>query len=184
MSGNDKATSKQTLTDLGLSVVTKRETNDSVGEGTVIRTEPAAGNQVEGGSTVILYVAKPSVDTSVIVPAVEGMDEGKARSELRSLNLVTKVVEQASDQPAGTVLSQNPSAGTQTSINGVVILYVSTGVPETPVDPNAGADLNGDPNTIVKEWDEDLGDGNWDHRWQTGDGSVYSASSGFLYKEG
>ncbi len=184
VSGNDKATAKQTLTDLGVSVVTKRETNDSVGEGTVIRTEPAAGNQVEGGSTVILYVAKPSVDTSVIVPAVEGMDEGKARSELRALNLVTKVVEQASDQPEGTVLSQNPSAGTQTSINGVVVLYVSTGVPETPVDPNAGTDLNGDPNTIVKEWDEDLGDGNWDHRWQTGDGSVYSASSGFLYKEG
>ena len=112
------------------------------------------------------------------------MDEGKARSELRALNLVTKVVEQASEQPAGTVLTQNPSAGTETSINGVVILYVSTGVPEVTVDPNAGAELNGDPNTVVKEWDEELEDGNWDHRWQTGDGSVYSASSGFLYKEG
>ena len=184
VAGNDKATAKQTLTNLGVSVVTKRETNDSVGEGTVIRTDPAAGNQVEGGSTVILYVAKPSVDTSVIVPAVEGLTEGEARSELRALNLVTKVVEQASDQPQGTVLSQNPSAGTQTSINGVVVLYVSSGVPEVTVDPNAGAPLNGDPNSVVKEWDEDLGDGNWDHRWQTGDGSVYSSSSGFLYKEG
>lgn len=184
VAGTDKATAKQTLTDLGVSVVTKRETNDSVGEGTVIRTDPAAGNQVEGGSTVILYVAKPSVDTSVIVPAVEGLTEGEARSELRALNLVTKVVEQASDQPQGTVLSQNPSAGTQTSINGVVVLYVSSGVPEATVDPNAGAALNGDPNSVVKEWDEDLGDGNWDHRWQTGDGSVYSSSSGFLYKEG
>lgn len=184
VAGTDKATAKQTLTDLGVSVVTKRETNDSVGEGTVIRTNPAAGNQVEGGSTVILYVAKPSVDTSVIVPAVEGLTEGEARSELRALNLVTKVVEQASDQPQGTVLSQNPSAGTQTSINGVVVLYVSSGVPEATVDPNAGTALNGDPNSVVKEWDEDLGDGNWDHRWQTGDGSVYSSSSGFLYKEG
>ncbi len=184
VAGTDKATAKQTLTDLGVSVVTKRETNDSVGEGTVIRTDPAAGNQVEGGSTVILYVAKPSVDTSVIVPAVEGLTEGEARSELRALNLVTKVVEQASDQPQGTVLSQNPSAGTQTSINGVVVLYVSSGVPEATVDPNAGTALNGDPNSVVKEWDEDLGDGNWDHRWQTGDGSVYSSSSGFLYKEG
>ncbi len=184
VSGNDKATSKQTLTDLGLSVVTKRETNDSVGEGTVIRTEPAAGNQVEGGSTVILYVAKPSVDTSVIVPAVEGMDEGKARSELRSLNLVTKVVEQASDQPAGTVLSQNPSAGTQTSINGVVVLYVSSGVPEVTAAPSTGDVLNGDPNTIVKEWYEDLGDGNTERRWKTGDGNVYGEQSGFLYHEG
>lgn len=183
VAGNDKDTAKQTLTDLGVSVVTKRETNDSVGEGTVIRTDPAAGNQVEGGSTVILYVAKPSVDTSVIVPAVEGLTEGEARSELRALNLVTKVVEQASDQPQGTVLSQNPSAGTETSINGVVVLYVSTGVPETPVVTPAPA-VNGDPNTIIQEWDEDLGDGNWDHRYKTGDGSVYSSNSGFLYKEG
>lgn len=183
VAGNDKATAKQTLTDLGVSVVTKRETNDSVGEGTVIRTDPAAGNQVEGGSTVILYVAKPSVDTSVIVPAVEGLTEGEARSELRALNLVTKAVEQASDQPQGTVLSQNPSAGTETSINGVVILYVSTGVPATPVVTPAPA-VNGDPNTIIQEWDEDLGDGNWDHRYKTGDGSVYSSNSGFLYKEG
>ncbi len=183
VAGNDKDTAKQTLTDLGVSVVTKRETNDSVGEGTVIRTDPAAGNQVEGGSTVILYVAKPSVDTSVIVPAVEGLTEGEARSELRALNLVTKAVEQASDQPQGTVLSQNPSAGTETSINGVVVLYVSTGVPETPVVTPAPA-VNGDPNTIIQEWDEDLGDGNWDHRYKTGDGSVYSSNSGFLYKEG
>lgn len=183
VAGNDKDTAKQTLTNLGVSVVTKRETNDSVGEGTVIRTDPAAGNQVEGGSTVILYVAKPSVDTSVIVPAVEGLTEGEARSELRALNLVTKAVEQASDQPQGTVLSQNPSAGTETSINGVVVLYVSTGVPETPVVTPAPA-VNGDPNTIIQEWDEDLGDGNWDHRYKTGDGSVYSSNSGFLYKEG
>lgn len=183
VAGNDKDTAKQTLTDLGVSVVTKRETNDSVGEGTVIRTDPAAGNQVEGGSTVILYVAKPSVDTSVIVPAVEGLTEGEARSELRALNLVTKAVEQASDQPQGTVLSQNPSAGTETSINGVVVLYVSTGVPEAPVVTPAPA-VNGDPNTIIQEWDEDLGDGNWDHRYKTGDGSVYSSNSGFLYKEG
>lgn len=184
VSGSDKATAKQTLTDLGVSVVTKRETNDSVGEGTVIRTEPAAGNQVEGGSTVILYVAKPTVDTSVIVPAVEGMDEGKARSELRALNLVTKVVEQASEQPAGTVLLQNPSAGTETSINGVVILYVSTGVPEVAVEPTPEAELNGDPNTIIKEWYEDLGDGNTERRWKTGDGNVYGEQSGFLYHEG
>ena len=164
--------------------MTKRETNDSVGEGTVIRTDPAAGNQVEGGSTVILYVAKPSVDTSVIVPAVEGLTEGEARSELRALNLVTKVVEQASDQPQGTVLSQNPSAGTQTSINGVVVLYVSSGVPEVTAAPSTGDVLNGDPNTIVKEWYEDLGDGNTERRWKTGDGNVYGEQSGFLYHEG
>lgn len=184
VAGEDKATAKQTLTDLGVSVVTKRETNDSVAEGTVIRTDPAAGTQVEGGSTVILYVARPTVNTSVIVPSVEGMDDGKARSELRSMNLVTKVITQPSDQPEGTVLSQNPSAGTEVTINSVVVLYVSSGIPEVVVDPGAGGDvLNGDPNTIVKEWYEDLGDGNVERRWKTGDGNVYGEQSGFLYNE-
>ena len=184
VAGEDKATAKQTLTDLGVSVVTKRETNDSVAEGTVIRTDPAAGTQVEGGSTVILYVARPTVNTSVIVPSVEGMDDGKARSELRSMNLVTRVIEQASDQPEGTVLSQSPAAGTEVTINSVVVLYVSSGIPEVVVEPSTGGDvLNGDPNTIVKEWYEDLGDGNVERRWKTGDGNVYGEQSGFLYNE-
>lgn len=184
VAGEDKATAKQTLTDLGVSVVTKREVNDSVAEGTVIRTDPAAGTQVEGGSTVILYVARPTINTTVIVPSVEGMDDGKARSELRGMNLVTKVIEQASDQPQGTVLSQSPSAGTSVTINSVVVLYVSSGIPEVVVPPetDTGA-LNGDPNTIIAEWDEDLGDGNWEHRWKTGDGNVYGEHSGFLYNE-
>lgn len=179
VSGNDKATAKQTLTDLGVSVVTKRETNDSVGEGTVIRTDPAAGNQVEGGSTVILYVAKPSVDTSVIVPAVEGMDEGKARSELRALNLVTKVVEQASEQPAGTVLTQNPSAGTETSINGVVILYVSTGVPEVVTEPSTTTGGS------VPNWWEEIpeGSGNWvEIRHDDADGHDYRVDTGEMIR--
>lgn len=179
VSGNDKATAKQTLTDLGVSVVTKRETNDSVGEGTVIRTDPAAGNQVEGGSTVILYVAKPSVDTSVIVPAVEGMDEGKARSELRALNLVTKVVEQASEQPAGTVLLQNPSAGTETSINGVVILYVSTGVPEVVTEPSTTTGGS------VPNWWEEIpeGSGNWvEIRHDDADGHDYRVDTGEMIR--
>lgn len=179
VAGSDKASAKQTLTDLGVSVVTKRETNDSVGEGTVIRTDPAAGNQVEGGSTVILYVAKPSVDTSVIVPAVEGLSEGEARSELRALNLVTKVVEQASDQPEGTVLSQNPSAGTQTSINGVVVLYVSTGVPETPATPAPGT------TSSVPNWWEEFpeGSGNWvEMRHDDADGHDYRVDTGEMVR--
>lgn len=179
VAGTDKASAKQTLTDLGVSVVTKRETNDSVGEGTVIRTDPAAGNQVEGGSTVILYVAKPSVDTSVIVPAVEGLTEGEARSELRALNLVTKVVEQASDQPQGTVLSQNPSAGTQTSINGVVVLYVSSGVPETPATPAPGTTGS------VPNWWEEIpeGSGNWvEIRHDDADGHDYRVDTGEMIR--
>ena len=173
--GYDKNTAKQTLVDLGVSVTTRRETNDSVAEGTVIRTEPAAGSSVEGGSTVVLYVAKPTRVTTASVPSVEGVDETAARNAINTANLVPAVREVNSDQPAGTVIEQNPSAGDTVSLYSVVVLYVSTGVPEVVATP-APAEPNGDPNTIIQEWYDEVpeGSGNWVRRYLTGDGVTHN----------
>ena len=173
--GYDKDTAKQTLVDLGVSVTTRRETNDSVAEGTVIRTEPAAGSSVEGGSTVVLYVAKPTRVTTARVPSVEGLDETAARNAINTANLVPAVREVNSDQPAGTVIEQNPSAGDTVSLYSVVVLYVSTGVPEVVATP-APAEPNGDPNTIIQEWYDEVpeGSGNWVRRYLTGDGVTHN----------
>lgn len=173
--GYDKDTAKQTLVDLGVSVTTRRETNDSVAEGTVIRTEPAAGSSVEGGSTVVLYVAKPTRVTTASVPSVEGLDETDARNAINTANLVPAVREVNSDQPAGTVIEQNPSAGDTVSLYSVVVLYVSTGVPEVVATP-APAEPNGDPNTIIQEWYDEVpeGSGNWVRRYLTGDGVTHN----------
>ena len=173
--GYDKDTAKQTLVDLGVSVTTRRETNDSVAEGTVIRTEPAAGSSVEGGSTVVLYVAKPTRVTTASVPSVEGLDETAARNAINTANLVPAVREVNSDQPAGTVIEQNPSAGDTVSLYSVVVLYVSTGVPEVVATP-APAEPNGDPNTIIQEWYDEVpeGSGNWVRRYLTGDGVTHN----------
>ena len=173
--GYDKDTAKQTLVDLGVSVTTRRETNDSVAEGTVIRTEPAAGSSVEGGSTVVLYVAKPTRVTTASVPSVEGLDETAARNAINTANLVPAVREVNSEQPAGTVIEQNPSAGDTVSLYSVVVLYVSTGVPEVVATP-APAEPNGDPNTIIQEWYDEVpeGSGNWVRRYLTGDGVTHN----------
>lgn len=173
--GYDKDTAKQTLVDQGVSVTTRRETNDSVAEGTVIRTEPAAGSSVEGGSTVVLYVAKPTRVTTASVPSVEGLDETAARNAINTANLVPAVREVNSDQPAGTVIEQNPSAGDTVSLYSVVVLYVSTGVPEVVATP-APAEPNGDPNTIIQEWYDEVpeGSGNWVRRYLTGDGVTHN----------
>lgn len=173
--GYDKNTAKQTLVDLGVSVTTRRETNDSVAEGTVIRTEPAAGSSVEGGSTVVLYVAKPTRVTTASVPSVEGLDETDARNAINTANLVPAVREVNSEQPAGTVIEQNPSAGDTVSLYSVVVLYVSTGVPEVVATP-APAEPNGDPNTIIQEWYDEVpeGSGNWVRRYLTGDGVTHN----------
>ena len=36
---------------------------------------------------------------------------------------------------------------------------------------------------MIKRWSEDLGNGNWEDRYQTGDGKVYRADGTFLYQE-
>lgn len=158
VAGYDKDTAKQTLSDLGVSVTTRRETNDSVAEGSVIRTDPAAGSQVEGGSTVVLYVARPTRVTTASVPTVEGYDEDTARNVISTANLVTHVVEQASDQPAGTVLGQSPAGGTTVDLNSIVVIYVSTGVPEVAATPAPSTDGSGH----TTWWDQiPEGSGNW-----------------------
>ena len=124
----------------------------------MIRTDPASGSQVEGGSTVILYIARPTRVTTTSVPTVEGYTEDTARSAISTANLVTHVVEQASDQPAGTVISQSPAGGTTVDLNSIVVIYVSTGVPEVVATPAPSTDANG-----RVTWQDEIpeGSGNW-----------------------
>ena len=48
--------------------------------------------------------------------------------------------EQYSDQPVGTVISQNPAAGSTTKLNGRVNITVSAGPQPAPVEPEAPSD--------------------------------------------
>ena len=54
----------------------------SVASGAVIRTDPAAGTQVESGSTVVVYVSRPQVATTTKVPSLSGMSVDDARTLL------------------------------------------------------------------------------------------------------
>ena len=182
--GMEKDDAEARIKELGVSnVVSSFVIDDSVTSGTVVRTEPAAGQQVDGDSTITLYIAQASIDNTVVLESLEGLTEDQARSRLSAANLVPSITEIPSAMPVGTVLSMSPSAGTEVRIGTAVRLTVSSGVPPaTP--PPATPVLNGDPGTVIKTWSEDLGDGNWEDRYQTGDGSVYRSDGTFLYKEG
>ncbi len=183
VTGYDRDTGKQSLVDLGLSVTTRREVNDSVAEGTIIRTEPAGGTSVEGGSTVTLYVAKPTRVTTTNVPSVQGLDQSAARSAVNAASLVPATREVNSDLPAGTVISQQPAAGTQVSLYSVVVLQVSNGIPVTPPPTPTPFVYEGQTQIIINQWNELLPDGTYEKRWKTNTGDVYSENSGFLYNE-
>ena len=132
---------EQTLKDMGLNVLQKPMQDNTVASGSVIYSSPAAGETVEGGSTVILYTSRAVAQSTVMVPSLTGKTIEDARNDVRDLNVSIRTVDQASSEPAGTVLSQTPAAGSEVRISAVITLVVSTGVPETPVEtptPNTG----------------------------------------------
>ena len=125
---------EQTLKDMGLNVLQKPMQDNTVASGSVIYSSPAAGETVEGGSTVILYTSRAVAQSTVMVPSLTGKTIEDARNDVRDLNVSIRTVDQASSEPAGTVLSQSPPAGSEVRISAVITLVVSTGVPETPVE--------------------------------------------------
>ena len=129
---------EQQLKALGVSVLVTQAVDTTVASGAVIRTDPAAGTQVAAGSTVILYISRPQVSTTTKVPSLTGMNVNDARTLLVQNHLgLGSQSEEYSDQPEGTVLSQNPAAGATAKLNSRVNVVVSAGAapaqePEQP----------------------------------------------------
>ena len=105
----------------------------------------------------------------------KGMTIEEARNEVKGLNLSIRTIEQASEQPAGTVLSQSPDAGSTVRKSSVITLVVSTGVPEVvatpePVEPT----VNEDGTITVQE--------SW---WPSADGShqIHQLTDGTMWNE-
>ena len=141
-----QADAEQQLKDLGVSVLVTQAVDTTVASGAVIRTDPAAGSQVAAGSTVVVYISRPQVATTTKVPSLIGMSAGDARTLLVQNHLgLGSQSEQYSDQPVGTVISQDPAAGATAKMNGRVNIVVSAGPepapePEAPSDSTTGGD--------------------------------------------
>jgi beta-lactam-binding protein with PASTA domain len=91
--------------------------------GTIVAQQPAAGSQVLAGSSVDLVLA---VEGPLIVPGVVGMYRQEALAILLAAELASGIIkEQESDQPAGTVLEQQPSAGQLVARNTLVSLVIA-----------------------------------------------------------
>ena len=140
-----QADAEQQLKSLGVSVLVTQAVDTSVASGAVIRTDPAAGTQVESGSTVVVYVSRPQVATTTKVPSLSGMSVDDARTLLVQNHLgLGSQTDQYSDQPVGTVIGQNPAAGSTAKLNGRVNITVSAGPEPTPVEPEAPSDSGSD----------------------------------------
>ena len=84
-------------------------------EGTVLSHEPAANRRVAVETEVDLVAATP---VTVLVPDLVGLDEAVVDTLLGNTELTRGTVErEESRQPVGTVLTQEPAAGTRVVIN-------------------------------------------------------------------
>ena len=169
---------KKTLQDSGLQVVSKYVEDESVAAGTVVYTEPAGGETVEGGSTVNMYIARSKRDNMVSVTSVTGLQVSEGTADLQRQNLVVSVVEQPSSEAEGTILNQEPAAGNQVRIRSTVRLYVATAMPEVVQDPIASdSPSSGDG----ARWPQEITDDNGNTWWvdvEQRDGHVYRLDTG------
>ena len=152
-----QADAEQQLKNLGVSVLVTQAVEPTVASGSVIRTDPAAGSQVAAGSTVVVYVSRPQVSTTAKVPSLVGLSSvNDARTLLVQNKLgLGSTTEQYSDKPAGTILAQNPAAGSTVKVNGRVSVTVSAGPepePEVPEEPASSAESSDSASSSGDWW--------------------------------
>jgi eukaryotic-like serine/threonine-protein kinase len=144
---------KQVVTRLekrDLTAELEKRSSDTVQSGLAIRSVPGAGEVVERGEQIKVFIS--SGPELVAVPNVIGLSRESAEVRLGDAGLTPgQITEQQSEQPEGEVLAQDPGAGGEVERDTTVNLTVSTGVQTVDV-PNviglgagdAGAQLRAD----------------------------------------
>ena len=132
--GEDQESAVSTLRSEGLSPIV-RERSSSEPVDTVVEQTPAAGQRVDEGSSVTIFVSDGKVAE---VPDVTGLTQDEAEAELRDTGFRVSVRTRETDQPDedGTVLSQSPEGGASRRQSATVTSTVgglaAAGEPTTP----------------------------------------------------
>jgi beta-lactam-binding protein with PASTA domain/predicted Ser/Thr protein kinase len=120
----------------------------SVEEGLVIHSEPSAGTTLTKGTAVTLSVsAGPKLAK---VPVLVGSQRRLAVQQIRGRGLTPSVSEEESSTPAGQVISQSPSAGTEVERGSSVSIVVSSGEEQAQV-PNVIGRLRSEAVEAVRD---------------------------------
>jgi eukaryotic-like serine/threonine-protein kinase len=128
------------LTALGLEHETAEQHSDQPA-GTVIGQRPQAGTRVARGTTVTITVS--SGPETIQVPSVVGQSYEAASSALHARGFAVRRVDVDSNQPAGTVVEQDPAGGEFAPVTSSVTLSVSRG-PQTTAVPNVEGETRDD----------------------------------------
>ena len=129
VAGQDEDEARRQLQDLGFRVTPIAEASEVFEAGTVIRTDPSAGETVAEDSIITTYVS--AGPTPVVVPTVEWSTQQRAIEQLDGQGFEVEVqTAKDNDVDAGLVISQNPIGGSDAAPGATVQIVVSEG-PET-----------------------------------------------------
>ena len=133
----DEATVILAPLELGVEVV--EEFSEDIPAGTVIRTDPASGENARKGSPVTLFVSKGQ-ERYLIPSDLAGKDPNDATSALEALTLVISSTNEVFDEviPVGKVVSTDPVGGTSVKRETPVTILVSKGPAPVEVPPIIG----------------------------------------------
>lgn len=132
----DIFTVREKLNAMGLKFVEFKENSETVDDGNVIRTEPAAGTSVNVGDTVTVYICEKDNET-VAVPDIVTMSPEMAKLELESVGLTldTNYTSEASmTVPEGYIVRCAPVVGTPVAKGSAVKVVLSLGQKATTRD--------------------------------------------------
>jgi serine/threonine-protein kinase len=130
------------LSAAGLVVGTITPKDSDQPAGTVIAASPAEGTQVAKGSTVALTVSSGKVP----VPSVIGEPQEQAKADLSNAGFsVTVIPQTTSSVAAGTVIAQNPKAGTLLNQGKIVTITVAQAPPTPTPTPTPTGTSTGTP---------------------------------------
>jgi beta-lactam-binding protein with PASTA domain/predicted Ser/Thr protein kinase len=146
--GLSREEATENLEAAGFGARVKNVNSDSVEEGLVIHSEPSAGTTATHGSDVTLFVS--SGPKLAKVPVLVGTQRSVAVQQIRGRGLEPSVSEEESTSPAGEVISQSPSAGSEVEAGSSVAIVVSMGQQQAKV-PNVIGRLRSEAVQAMRE---------------------------------
>ncbi len=120
------------LRDVDVVVNEQDEPSSDVPDGDVIRCEPASGESMSEGDTLVVFVS--SGEEEVRVPSLRGQTQSQAEATLRDFDLRVGEVDVEPDQdvPSGSVIRSDPPSGNSVAAGSQVNLVISSGPTPSP----------------------------------------------------
>lgn len=145
--------------------------SEEIEKGKIVSQDPQAGEVIKEGSTIRVNISKGLGDGSV--PDLKGQMKEEAESMLHAAGFkLGGVSEEASEEPAGTILDQDPSPGTEAEKGTAVNIVVSDGSKAKAIMPYLVGKSIGDAQSALTNAGLNLGSQSYDYSSTYAEGEI------------